>query len=197
MEKAVLISIQPKWCALIGNGKKKVEVRKTVPNADTPFKCYIYCTKGSGMKDRLTWSNDIKHEMNGKVIGEFTCDRIYDFPFGSSYDESSMCLMLRNDSCLTQEQLLLYGNGKTLRGWHIRNLIMYQKPKELADFGIEKAPQSWCYIDDPEKNCGNCKWHEHENIDDGYVCVNHESENCADWTEDDDCCECWEANTDG
>ena len=42
--KAVLISIQPKWCELIASGKKTVEVRKTKPKIETPFKCYIYMT---------------------------------------------------------------------------------------------------------------------------------------------------------
>ena len=43
--KSVLISIQPKWCELIASGKKTVEVRKTRPKIDVPFKCYVYCTK--------------------------------------------------------------------------------------------------------------------------------------------------------
>ena len=43
--KSVLISIQPKWCELIANGKKTVEVRKTKPKLETPFKVYIYMTK--------------------------------------------------------------------------------------------------------------------------------------------------------
>lgn len=44
---AVLLSVRPKWCELIANGKKTVEVRKTKPKAEPPFKCYIYCTKPS------------------------------------------------------------------------------------------------------------------------------------------------------
>lgn len=43
--KSVLISIQPKWCELIASGKKTIEVRKTKPKLETPFKVYIYCTK--------------------------------------------------------------------------------------------------------------------------------------------------------
>lgn len=42
--KAVLISIQPKWCELIALGKKTVEVRKTRPKIEPPFKVYVYCT---------------------------------------------------------------------------------------------------------------------------------------------------------
>ena len=43
--KAVLISIRPEWCDLIVRGKKTIEVRKTRPKLETPFKVYIYCTK--------------------------------------------------------------------------------------------------------------------------------------------------------
>ncbi len=42
---AVLLSVRPKWCELIASGKKTVEIRKTRPKIETPFKCYIYCTK--------------------------------------------------------------------------------------------------------------------------------------------------------
>ena len=40
--------------------------------------------------------------------------------------------------------------------------------------------------------CGTCKWHQHEDIDDGWVCVNDRSEYCTDWTDYKDCCEDWE-----
>lgn len=34
-------------------------------------------------------------------------------------------------------------------------------------------------------NCEDCKYYEHEDIDDGYVCVNSDSDYCADWVEPD------------
>ena len=46
---------------------------------------------------------------------------------------------------------------------------------------------------DEEKRCGTCKYHMHEGIDSGYVCVNDQSDHVTDWTEDDDGCERWEA----
>ena len=68
MAKAVLISIRPEWVEKIARGEKTVEVRKTRPKLDTPFKCYIYCTQGNDARRlRGSW---------GKVIGEFTCDRV-------------------------------------------------------------------------------------------------------------------------
>lgn len=45
MSKAVMLSIRPKWCEKIVRGEKTIEVRKTRPKMDTPFKCYI-----SGLK---------------------------------------------------------------------------------------------------------------------------------------------------
>lgn len=91
--KAVLISIQPKWCELIASGKKTIEVRKTKPKLKPPFKCYIYCTKprekffyhGEYYNDLLYkdfWSDELLcgctmgDALNGKVIGEFVCDNI-------------------------------------------------------------------------------------------------------------------------
>ena len=72
--KSVLISIQPKWCELIASGKKTVEVRKTRPKLDLPFKCYIYETKGKQV-EKITGC-DITYYGRGKVIGEFVCDKI-------------------------------------------------------------------------------------------------------------------------
>lgn len=59
--KSVLISIQQKWCDLIASGEKTLEVRKTRPKLETPFKVYIYCTlSGSNefFKDALIIRGD-------------------------------------------------------------------------------------------------------------------------------------------
>ena len=40
--------------------------------------------------------------------------------------------------------------------------------------------------------CGTCKYHHHENISEGWVCCNDESEYIADWTEYDHSCDAWE-----
>lgn len=99
MSKAVMISIRPKWCEKICRGEKTIEVRKTRPKMETPFKCYIYCTKAKErligiLKDGDENYGETYHgkpvfikldegsvcDMWGnrqKVIGEFTCDWIY------------------------------------------------------------------------------------------------------------------------
>ena len=47
-------------------------------------------------------------------------------------------------------------------------------------------------VNSMDKCCGTCKWHKFENISDGFVCVNSDSDYCADWTEYCDSCEEWE-----
>ena len=47
MAKAVLISIRPDWVEKILSGEKTLEVRKTRPKLEAPFKVYIYCTAGN------------------------------------------------------------------------------------------------------------------------------------------------------
>ena len=45
---------------------------------------------------------------------------------------------------------------------------------------------------DNREICGTCKYHHHENVDDGWVCVNSDSDYCTDFTEYTDSCDEWE-----
>ena len=128
--KSVLISIKPKYCELITSGKKTVEVRKTKPKIETPFKCYIYCTIDGGVKgDMLVRSKLIC----GKVIGEFVCDRI----IHSFLNNNDGWFVERG--CLTQKEIDEYqGDKAILYGWHISDLVIYDKPRELSDFKTPK-----------------------------------------------------------
>lgn len=164
MSKAVLMSIKPKWCELIASGKKTVEVRKTKPKLETPFRVYIYCTKDKWqhlvqMPDKSYRIYNGKEygkydkslifggEANGKVIGEFVCDKI--FPISVYYDNPNCKLALKEFPyvCLTDKQIIDYlGNGKKGYGWHISDLVIYDKPKDLSEFyhKCEKTPCEGC-----------------------------------------------------
>lgn len=162
MSKAVMLSIRPKWCEKIASGEKTIEVRKTRPKMETPFKCYIYCTQGGVALG--AWG---KH---GKVIGEFTCDRIYELaPINHAPDD------VEKQACLTREEIVNYLKG-TGYGWHIVNLKIYDTPRELSEFRracpnswycescamywenngtcgneslqLKRPPQSWCYVEE-------------------------------------------------
>lgn len=155
MSKVVLISIRPKWCEKIVNGNKTIEVRKTRPKLDTPFKCYIYCTIGGQdlnipisqeriMRDYLETGSMKSLNCplgNGKVIGEFTCDRIYELETkarGGSYyvkgeDWLTACEVAQQ-SCLTLKDMHDYLHAQTGYGWHITDLRIYDAPRELSEF---------------------------------------------------------------
>ncbi len=166
---AVLISIQPKWCELIASGEKTVEVRKTRPKIETPFKCYIYCTKGKG--DCLwrwggIWydTQDPTHRpnrMDRKVIGEFVCDdvtKILNFGSRFSAEGRSECELntIARGSCLDFVDMRSYFGLKDGYAWHISDLKIYDKPKELSEFSkygfgdpvpLKRPPQSWMYVE--------------------------------------------------
>lgn len=170
--KSVMISIRPQWCELIAIGQKTIEVRKTRPKLETPFKCYIYCTKDSKDPDRLWVLNEqcrqkydglttvcanlaiseSHHEGNGKVIGEFVCDYILEItPVPYEYHKYFISYDDLNASCLTANDLWKYGSGKKLYGWHISDLVIYDEPKEISEFAMTRPPQSWCYVEEVRK----------------------------------------------
>ena len=196
--KSVLISIQPKWVEKIASGEKTIEVRKTKPNLETPFKCYIYCTNGTQLVDvrkeriyldinkRFLLTNGKSNnvisstppQVNRKVIGEFVCDRIDISVVELKPNDIEPCYWkLINGSCLTKNELMNYGKYNALYGWHISDLKIYDKPKELSEFTkymdckntydccachnwsrlnlkciamnneVKRPPQSWCYVE--------------------------------------------------
>lgn len=168
---AVLISIHPEWCRLIANLIKVFEIRKTKPKIKPPFKCYIYCTNGKGLND-VIMTHDRCHVLNGKVIGEFTCDKIVDIYPEYGYLDAA-CVGGSGyilDKCgLTRRDLINYGKGKILYGWHISELQIYDKPKELGEFWAHNdelhkrydAEENFCCYDgtdlngEPTTDCGD------------------------------------------
>lgn len=162
--RKVLICVHPKWCELIFNGQKTIEVRKTRPLIDMPFKVYVYETKACFVKCVRGACTKYGYG-SGKVIGSFVCDKVYKIvPDGEYYsdgydiDDDRLA-----ETCLTREQLREYGKGVTLYGWHITDLKIYDKPKELGAFRkvclngkcsdciyeecrIIRPPQSWQYV---------------------------------------------------
>ena len=163
MNKAVMLSIRPKWVEKIANSEKTIEVRKTNPKLDTPFKCYIYCTLPKYPHGDFIATDYPMPQFygGGKVIGEFTCDQT--FPI-NVFDNGSIQNWLfehMERSCLAYEELAGYiGNRKTGHGWHIADLLIYDQPRELSEFTglrtfkggfelrkIDRPPQSWCYVE--------------------------------------------------
>lgn len=189
MSKSVMISMKPKqcWFATI-IGEKEIQVYKTKPKFETPFKCYIYCTEASkryqftiggkklnsdklyyhpveGMRyAELSDNKDKGSLLNGKVIGEFICDRITKYPYEPYNDgEHYMPFGEFEKTGLNGFQIYDYLGTQDGYGWHISDLIIYDEPKELHEFHapcgskydgtdchrvITRPPQPWCYVED-------------------------------------------------
>ena len=143
--KAIMISIKPKYVADILNGKKTIEIRKTIPqeyldycidsDKKVPIEVYIYCTKekpfitGIYNHEHKIVYGDIenkKRNVNGKVVAKFTLNNVEDF-----YNLDNISLAM---ACLTKEELNNYLKGKIGYAWHIDNLEIFDKPKELSEF---------------------------------------------------------------
>ena len=167
------------------------------------FKCFIYCTKSelltkSHYNGKIyvatskKYQNSLEHNGNitlsGKVIGEFVCDKIASFGFDAYYHtlthrhggynvslEAFSEQELYSKSCLSFADMYEYIGEHYGYAWHISNLVIYDKPKELNDFmkinrecwyadlGLAKRgcpecknescfmsrpPQSWCYVEE-------------------------------------------------
>lgn len=187
--KSVLISIHPKWCELIANGQKTVEVRRTRPKLEPPFKCYIYETKArSDVPTFVDEEGHVSFEGRGQVIGEFICDRIdalVRVGYTGSGEPPRYCIRGTNfrikpaeglfqSACLTESEAENYLKGRYGFGWHISDLHIYDKPRELSeskkfsrecfysDLGyaipkcptcnypgcfLKRPPQDWCYVE--------------------------------------------------
>lgn len=193
--KSVLISTRPKLvekiCHKIGEDEtgnaiyeKRIEVRNTAPQ-EVPFKCYIYETKGQYVK--FTHGAHTKYGYGrGKVIGEFICDRIIcSQAYFDSQGKNHLTNVFPDDikkTCLDEYDLWDYIAGKAVKAnqmydgylWHISDLKIYDKPKELSEFRkpcdrfldcctcrrlvrneymscdnkITRPPLSWCYVED-------------------------------------------------
>lgn len=191
MMKSVLIAIRPqlveKICHKIGEdetGKaiyeKRIEVRKTAPQ-EVPFKAYIYESRNGGHRCKHCNEKDSCYSYapknvgcyngRGKVIGEFICNNASELDYVYYWNNG-----YEFETCLTYRQVADYGKGKTLYGWHISDLKIYDKPRELSEFSrpcsysglcfsckrtsfkkdgnllcntkITRPPQSWMYIED-------------------------------------------------
>lgn len=174
--KAVLASLKPYFYYLVGEGIKTIEVRKTSPKAvDWNKDTFFYMSRDEKSFAEIPKEFQEKYRKHfGKVGLRFVCDNILDYtldPYGhhsyfiSDDDFESTCLTFF-------EELWDYGKGKTLYGWHITDLVIYDKPRDLWRFckpcdphpecdceycithgrskslQITRPPQSWCYCEE-------------------------------------------------
>lgn len=151
--KSILLSIKPKYVELIASGEKIIEVRKTAPQ-EVPFKCYIYESRNGGHRCKHCNEKDSCYSYapknvgcyngRGKVIGEFICDKVDEYPYdycdGVDIDDDTIL-----ETAIDREDINIYAKGKTLYGWHISDLKIYDKPRELSEFSRPCSYSGLCF----------------------------------------------------
>lgn len=124
----IIATIKPVHLGNIRRGAKKWEIRKTLPHRGMPFKV-LCCESG----------------YNGRINSEFVVDMFYYIDADDIPDE------ILKECCVRREEVLNYANGKPLYLWHITDMVDYCSTKgkslmNVRDFGLSRAPQSWCYV---------------------------------------------------
>jgi len=144
-----ILSVRPKWLAKILNREKTIELRKTAPK--TPCVMLLYCTKAEpylryidGVLCEKTdstgkWGVD-KEDINGNIVGQFTLEMV------EKIDGSVGHPRIYVKACIQDEEAAEYSNGKPLFAWHISDLVIFDEPKELSDYGVKRAPQSYMKV---------------------------------------------------
>ena len=173
MKKAVLISMKPKNVELVLNGYETLEIRKTRPRLETPFKCYIYCTN---TRPFLVWGDVFRGDwvteftrlfgygraeadrtwdvFNGKVVGEFTCNKVTNLFSNSRFWLNEDDVL---QTCLSAAEIRKYAGGANgLYGWHISDLKIYAQPKPLSAF------KGLCKI---KVGCWECPYYNYTKMD--------------------------------
>lgn len=156
IERAILASIQPYWVFLIiankmgwNIGKEKtIEVRKNHPKEESWNKvAKIYCSKNKKSFNQIPKEyQPLMKNFLGKVVGEFVCDAII------SHCEMENADIAEQQGYIKREWLLEYAGDKELYGWHISDLVIYDKPRGLNEFRTLCKEQ---YKENPKcRECG-------------------------------------------
>lgn len=120
----VLLSIKPQFAIKIFDGTKKFEFRKTV-------------FKNSNINTVIVYASSPMQ----KVIGEFTIDEIME------EEPETLWEMTQKHSGISKEFFDEYFlNRDRAFAIKVKDIIRYKEPKELIDFDLSFAPQSYVYL---------------------------------------------------
>ena len=178
----ILASIKPYYYYLIAEEKKKIEVRKTALK-NLPQDIAFYMSKDEKSFAKIPKEFQEKYRKHfGKVGLAIVCDKITRYNCDKNFDEYFVAgyigaYMPLKEMCLTNKDLIEYGKGRPLYGWHISDLKIYDKPKPIMQFykpcpikikncpvcelystytgccmnNIDRPPQSYMFVEEVEQ----------------------------------------------
>lgn len=121
---AILLSINPEYVGRIMCGEKKYEFRKNLCKKKID-KIIIYSTSPVM-----------------RVVGEADVEDVL-------VDEPEKIWLLTKEAAGVEQAFFdkYYEGRKQAVAYKLNNIVEYEKPKLLKDYGINAAPQSFCYLD--------------------------------------------------
>lgn len=123
--KNIIMSIKPVYANKIFSEEKKYEFRKSIPKNKFE-KVFVYSSSPKK-----------------KVIGCFSIGKIHEF-----INIEDLINTLNNEEFGIEIDSLrkYFENSEKMFAISIENVVKYEKELDLVDFGINTAPQNYCYI---------------------------------------------------
>ncbi len=120
----MLLSIKPVYAKVILEGKKRYEFRKSKPK-DSVNRVILYAS--SPQK---------------QVVGEAIIEEIIEGTPKEVWE------IAKASAGITKHFFFSYFAGReTAIAFKLANVTAYETPKELSDYGLSQAPQSFVYLD--------------------------------------------------
>ena len=131
------------------------------------MKLLLYCTKGKpylyrSLKNEKYFVYEHTHpkynKLNGKVIAEcdFEVEELFELPWDYGYITKSIYdhnenmdyayKEIENQCCLTRDEIKNYLGDKTGYAIHIKNLHIYDEPRDLFHYTCVKGPRNMQYV---------------------------------------------------
>lgn len=123
--KAIMISINPQYVEKILSGEKTYEYRKSMFHDRSVENLLIYEKKPVC-----------------KVVAECHIDDVLVMPKHDLWELTKL------QSGITEDFFnKYYGDKEVAKAIKISNVVRYDSPKELSDYGLKNAPQGFVYVD--------------------------------------------------
>lgn len=120
----ILLSIKPKYSKLIFDGSKKFEFRKIIAKKEVD-KIIVY----SSSPDKM-------------IVGEAYVTGIV------SMQKEDLWEFTKQYAGITEDEFFSYfDKNEDGHAYQFGKVEKYKNPKQLKDFGVDKAPQSFIYLD--------------------------------------------------
>lgn len=155
----VLASLKPYYYYLIGEKIKTLEIRKS-DLKNLPQDVLFYMSKDEKSFEKIPKEFEEKYRKHfGKVGMRVICDKVDEYEpqvILCAYYEVNGAYVKENlrynsGTCLSYEDMVNYSKGKTLYGWHISDLKIYDKPLSLSELGVTRPPQSYMFVKEVEQ----------------------------------------------